>query len=141
MSKFRTGGHLMRDQTVGSNIREGGDALVNRSSWDRYRLGHQPVDSEFFFSELAQCTVRPTLPCSTSGRRVWLLVIREVEKTPLGSLETSCIVILCLKQRAHNCDRLTCSGTRRLGKPKPPVCTSSVDGFILLQALLHLYRS
>ena len=38
----------MRDQTVGSNIREGGDALVNRSSWDRYRLGHQPVDSGYF---------------------------------------------------------------------------------------------
>ena len=33
----------MRDQTVGSNIREGGDALVNRSSWDR-----QPVDSIYF---------------------------------------------------------------------------------------------
>ena len=49
----------MRDQTVGSNIREGGDALVNRSSWDRYRLGHQPVDSGIL-SELAQCTVRPT---------------------------------------------------------------------------------
>ena len=37
----------MRDQTVGSNIREGGDALVNRSSWDRYRLGHRPVSSTF----------------------------------------------------------------------------------------------
>lgn len=42
----------MRDQTVGSNIREGGDALVNRSSWDRYRLGHRPVDSFQFQSWL-----------------------------------------------------------------------------------------
>ena len=50
----------MQDQTVGSNTCEGGSALVNRSLWDRYRLGLQPVLSYICVSERAQCTVRPT---------------------------------------------------------------------------------
>ena len=75
----------MRDQTVGSNIREGGDALVNRSSWDRYRLGHQPVDSIYF--RVGSMYSQAHISLFNNYWRVWLLVIREPEKGNLGSLE------------------------------------------------------
>ena len=74
----------MRDQTVGSNIREGGDALVIRSSWDRYRLGHRPVIS--IFREGSMYSQAHTSLFNIYWR-VWLLVIRVAEKAPLGSLE------------------------------------------------------
>ena len=70
------------DQTVGSNTREGGDALVNRSSWDRYRLGHRPVIS--IFREGSMYSQAHTSLFNIYWR-VWLLVIREAEKAPLGS--------------------------------------------------------
>ena len=58
VSKFRIGGHLMRDQTVGSNICEGG-------AWPgkQGRLGiaiDWVTGRSSLFSERAQCTVRPT---------------------------------------------------------------------------------
>ena len=77
----------MRDQTVGSNIREGGDALVNRSSWDRYRLGHRPVDSGNLFRVGSMYSQAHTSLFNIYWR-VWLLVIRGAEKVTLGSLET-----------------------------------------------------
>ena len=72
------------DQTVGSNTREGGDALVNRSSWDRYRLGHRPVISIFREGSMYS---QAHISLFNIYWRVWLLVIREAEKAPLGSLE------------------------------------------------------
>ena len=86
----------MQDQTVGSNTCEGGSALVNRSLWDRYRLGLQPVLSPNIREGSMYSQAHISL--FNIYWRVWLLVIREVEKTTLGSSETSCTVILCLKQ-------------------------------------------
>ena len=43
-SIFSCGGHLRLEETVGSAIREDGGDLVSRLPWDRYRLGHQPVN-------------------------------------------------------------------------------------------------
>ena len=75
----------MQDQTVGSNTCEGGSALVNRSLWDRYRLGLQPVLSPNIREGSMYSQAHISL--FIIYWRVWLLVIREVEKTSLGSLE------------------------------------------------------
>ena len=79
----------MQDQTVGSNTCEGGRAPGKRVNpgklWDRYRLGLRPVLS----SNIREGSMYSQAHISLFiiYWRVWLLVIREVEKTPLGSLE------------------------------------------------------
>ena len=82
----------MQDQTVGSNTCEGGRAPGKRVNpgklRDRYRLGLQPVLSPNIREGSLYSQAHISL--FIIYRRVWLLVIREVEKTSLGSLEALC---------------------------------------------------
>ena len=82
----------MQDQTVGSNTCEGGRAPGKRVNpgklRDRYRLGLQPVLSPNIREGSMYSQAHISL--FNIYWRVWLLVIREVEKTSLGSLEALC---------------------------------------------------
>ena len=74
----------MRDQTVGSNSREGG-AWPGKQG--RLGIAIDWVTSRSTLKRVGSMYSQAHISLFNIYWRVWLLVIREAEKAPLGSLE------------------------------------------------------
>ena len=84
----------MRDQTVGSSSREGG-AWPGKQGRLGIAIDWVTSRSSLFLRRLN--VLSGPHNSATSGRRVWLFVIREVEKTPLGSMEASVTLVIDIR--------------------------------------------
>ena len=79
----------MQDQTVGSNSREGG-ACPGKQVRLGIAIDWVTSRSTLFQSRVGSMYSQAHISLFNIYWRVWLLVIREVEKTSLGSLEALC---------------------------------------------------